>query len=149
MKKRRYIHSVLFFLITALLGYPGFAQSSSDTAIAQLSDSQSSSLLIPLEQVLSSIEESHHVVFLYDTDLVDGKAVKSTDLAQQSKVLALQLAEILRPFSLTYELEGNRSYVIVPKAEARQVLQGTLRGTVTDESSGDPIPGVNIFLPDL
>lgn len=149
MKKRGYIYCLSLFLITALFGEIGIAQSNSQPAITlNYIDQSAANQPVPLEQILDSIESSHHIVFLYDAKLLADKAVTKSELAGSADNLALQLGQILHPFGLTYEQEGKRSYVIVPEIELFEIQEGTLRGTVTDASSGDPMPGVNIFLPD-
>lgn len=135
------------FLITGITAQGSIAQSD-DKEILSLTDERQhkASQLTPLEEILDDIEENRNIFFLYDVNLVEGKTVDASKVGEKEN-LGKELATILRPYNLTYEQQGKRSYAIVPKED--KALEGILRGMVVDESTGDPMPGVNIFIPEL
>jgi TonB-linked SusC/RagA family outer membrane protein len=129
----------------------GSIAQSSDNKILSLTEAHqnASSQLISLENILDDIEKQRNIVFLYDVKLLEGIEVEKSIIDSAEGELGAQLAQILRPFNLTYKLEGDRSYAIVPRDKTEQMLEGTLQGTVLDESTGEPMPGVNVFIPEL
>ncbi len=150
MITKRYILFLSLFLTIGLTVQGSVAQSNSNDLLS-LSDTRQydESQSISLEQILDDIEKDRNIVFLYDVSLVEGKKVKAKDINKTEGDLGRQLANILKPFHLTYQRQGDRSYAIVPEEEEEEAQQGTLSGTVVDESTGEPMPGVNVFLPDL
>lgn len=150
MMNKRYTLFLSLFLITVTIAQGSIAQSN-DSEILSLTNplQYEASQSISLEEILKNIEEDRNIVFLYDVELVDGKTVSLSSINTKEGDLGLQLSSILRPFNLSYERQGDRSYAIFPKDEKEEALEGTLRGTVIDESSGEPMPGVNIFIPEL
>ena len=150
MNSKSYLVCLSLLLMAAIFVQPANAQSDSDT-IFTLNEmgQEENAQTITLEQVLKKIEQDRNIVFLYETRLLEGKEVLTSGLNHQPESLAFQLAAILRPYGLTYKKQGQRSYVIIPRGDVGQFQEGTLRGTVIDERSGDPLPGVNIYLPDL
>ena len=150
MINKRYTLFLSLFFITALFVQGSIAQSN-NSEILTLTDSRQYEISqsISLEVILDDIAEDRNIVFLYDVELIEGKTVSLTSIREVKGDLGLHLANILRPFNLSYERQGDRSYAIISKDDTEEALEGTLRGTVIDESTGEPMPGVNIFIPDL
>ncbi len=109
--------------------------------------------IVSLEAILNHIEQSHNIVFLYDSQWIQGKTIEWGKVKGNSDSLANNFGTILKSQGLTYRKESDRSFVIFPleseKQQAAAMQEGTLSGTVTDAETGDPLPGVNIFLPEL
>ena len=150
MKNKRYTFFLSLFLVIGMVAQGSIAQSSGDEILSLTEVQQNtSSQLISLENILDDIEEQRNIVFLYDVKLLEGKKVEKSIIDSAEGDLGAQLAQILRPFNLMYQLEGDRSYAIVPRDDSDQMFEGTLQGTVFDESTGEPMPGVNVFIPEL
>ncbi|PAU94481.1 SusC/RagA family protein [Aliifodinibius salipaludis] len=150
MMKKRYTVLLSLFFVTAMLVQGSIAQSN-DSEILSLRNSlqYDTSQSISLEEILNNIEEDRNIVFLYDVELIEGKTVSLSSIREPERDLGLQLASILRPFDLSYERKGGRSYIIVSKDKKQQALEGILQGTVIDGPTGEPMPGVNVFIPEL
>lgn len=126
------------------------AQAAMDNLLVSESSPSQTTMMIAkgskLKEALGRIESKFGVVFLYQSGELDHKRVKKDFYVPNS--LKQALSSILHPFSLTYQKVNSQSYVIyreanVPETAARQFH---IEGTVTDSTTGDPLPGVNIIV---
>lgn len=150
MIKKRYALCFSLFLALTLIAKVSIAQYGSEFPLTLSYNAQGkANQTVPLEQILSDIEEDRNIVFLFDANLVNGKTVDKSTLPDDKEDLGLRLKDILQPLGLTYEQHSRRSYLIIPQKKIQYLQEGGLQGTVIDEASGNPMPGVNIYLPEL
>ena len=111
------------------------------------SNTISESRTVPLDIVLRKFEHRYHVSFLYKSDVVKGRLANvREDLPAK---LSESLSQILTPLHLGYSQLSGNSYAIYPLEARRQktiVQQVTIKGKVTDASSGEGLPGVNVLI---
>lgn len=143
-----------FFLVFLCLAMvrPVASQSGAEklyTSKKEMIEENSLSQLLSLEAALARIENTYNVSFLYDSKLVEGKMVSFSLFRSDS--LASLLAEVLTDHGLAWERETERTYILVPRSQSRilfrkKIQVETVRGTVTDGSTGETLPGVNIIV---
>jgi len=125
-----------------------------------------------LEAFLQNLEESYQIQFAFDSELVKGKQVDIS--LEKGKSLEILLEEGLIPNNLQFKKLGKDLYVIQeqsaspipkldtkPKEELRdktilsrvrlsplstKAFEQTIRGTITDLSTDEPLPGVNVLV---
>lgn len=102
---------------------------------------------IQLSAALERLEKAYDISFMYKSDLLVYKTVPAEILEYENLTLALQ--ELLEPFNLTYTRLNNRTFAISFDftkfaSTEEQKVQEQIQGTVTDASTGEPLPGVNI-----
>jgi TonB-linked SusC/RagA family outer membrane protein len=117
-----------------------------------------------LKSLLKTLGQKHGVTFSYESALIREKSAFPSEKSDQS--LEEELSELLGPFQLEYRKLGKNIYVIFlpptpankPEGKAGTLNSGAartltgaiqeirVRGTVTDLSTGDPIPGANVTL---
>ncbi|MEO0331081.1 MAG: SusC/RagA family TonB-linked outer membrane protein, partial [Bacteroidota bacterium] len=125
-----------------------------------------------LTSVLKTLEQEYDVQFYFDPSVLEGKTVK---LQKNNQGLEAKLNKVLKPHQLVYKKLNEVSYVIrkgddqpvIPKLEKRiptkseslpninrgelgkvyraEVVEQTISGKVTDLSTNEPLPGVNIL----
>lgn len=127
---------LLFFGVISLIAGPTYSQ---NTKISlEMNDAS-------LASVLNQIEEISEFYFLYNTKLIDVE--KKIDIVVNDEPIKNILASIL-PNDINF-IVSDRQIVLTPMQigstdELLTIQQFSVSGTVTDETSGDPIPGVNI-----
>ena len=94
---------------------------------------------VALRDALKEIESNSDYRFFYSDDLLLMNE-KVTLVANNSKVEDV-LDQLFSDSQLTYKIFDNKLIIIAPKEQGIQVT-----GTVTDASTGEPIPGVNIIV---
>ncbi|MDZ7682759.1 MAG: SusC/RagA family TonB-linked outer membrane protein [Fodinibius sp.] len=100
---------------------------------------------ISLKESLQRLEDKYNVSFIYESHLVEGKIVSQNDLKAAS--LQKVFARLLEVSNLTYEQIGRRSFLLSANTVASQkAAEATVTGTVTDGSTGNTLPGVNILV---
>ncbi|REL38356.1 TonB-dependent receptor [Rhodohalobacter sp. SW132] len=103
-----------------------------------------------LESALEVVEEQFDVVFLYRTETVENYKI-SKDF-RLSTNLEHNLENILGSLELEFKNLNPKTYGIYPKAdepafeESLPDLDHEIRGTVTDQTSGESLPGVNVVV---
>jgi TonB-linked SusC/RagA family outer membrane protein len=148
--KKPYILSGLILMLVVV----GWGTASAQT-VKKILYSQNKNLshhqknaVVPLAKVLKKIGRTHHITFLYQSDLLKGKKVSKKVL--NSSDLTHKVGKLLAHEGLTYEKQAEGTYVIkrLPglKSSLRQVAQHEVKGTVTDAQTGDPLAGVNILV---
>jgi TonB-linked SusC/RagA family outer membrane protein len=100
---------------------------------------------ISLKKSLRFLEEKHDVSFIYESRVVEGKVVSKQILEAAS--LEKAFTKLLKISNLNYEQIGRRSFLLSANTVASQkAADATVTGTVTDASSGNTLPGVNILV---
>lgn len=104
--------------------------------------------MILLAELLSAVEHNFNVTFLYEQNLLANKHVRrnKVDLTNET---GRELSEVLDELGFTYHQIDHETYVILAKKTNLKpvILQQVVSGTVTDQGTGETIPGVNISVP--
>ncbi len=95
---------------------------------------------ISLEKALTVLSISYDVTFSYSDDIVPSERIVS--LSVQNEQLDAALDKLLAPLAIEYKISKHR--IILRQARNKPVQ--TIRGTVKDEVTGTPIPGVSVML---
>ncbi|MBK7478745.1 MAG: carboxypeptidase-like regulatory domain-containing protein [Bacteroidales bacterium] len=97
-----------------------------------------------LESVLNEIEGVSEFYFLYNSRLID--IHQKVDVSAEEELIKDILNDIL-PDNIKYVV-SDRQIVLTPAEAAknlrRDLQQITISGKVTDASTGNPMPGVNV-----
>lgn len=93
---------------------------------------------VTLKEAFDRIEKVSNYKFLYRSDLINTNIVKSIDV--EEKTLDEVLTSLLADTKLGYSILENNMIVVAPIQQAR------VTGTVTDASTGEVLPGVNILI---
>jgi TonB-linked SusC/RagA family outer membrane protein len=107
-----------------------------------------------LQSVLATIEKVTGAMFVYQTKLISNEKV-SIHLVDQT--LDVVLNDILLPLGITYEADGDHIVLSGSKAGITSATRSLtipatgnvvllITGTITDQSDGSPLPGVNIYV---
>lgn len=98
---------------------------------------------VTVKEVLNEIERQTELSFIYKSDLInpDHKVtIKASDASVQEVLAALFPNEKIYP-----EILDNSLIVLVPERQQNQQQQ-TITGTVTDASTRETLPGVNVVI---
>ncbi|HDZ12069.1 MAG TPA: hypothetical protein ENH53_07605, partial [Bacteroidetes bacterium] len=95
---------------------------------------------ISLRKAFSLLQKAHHIHIVYDEALVKGKTLPSK--LQVSNNLSDDLWRILRKYSLTFEVVGENTIVIMPR---HQTKKGVIKGKITNEH-GEGIAGAQVII---
>jgi len=146
MKIKRYSLLVLFSLFCgvssswAIQHDPQYALNTS----VEYNATQSSEKTVLLKKQLADLEKAYDIVFLYKSDLIEGKISTEDDVSGD---LYERLEALLNPHELVSNYLGDRTFVIVAKKESKEeVVADTVRGRVTEAQTGETLPGVNILI---
>ncbi len=107
--------------------------------LSQKSDLELTRRETPLQQVLDQIEEQTEYRFLYNNETVKDKFVK---LDVKDKDFYEILDQIKKTSDVNYLVLESNLIVLTPVVKAQPI---TITGTVTDESTGEPLPGVYVI----
>lgn len=94
----------------------------------------------PLEKVFQEIEKQTNFRFLYRLENVENE---TADINASNNTVDQVLKKLLDNRDITYRILENNLIVITP-AESLQTIK--VSGTVTDASTREPIPGVNVII---
>lgn len=97
---------------------------------------------VSLETLLSKLEETYNVSFVYSPLMVG--ADRKVSISAKGRALSEMLEQVLPPMGLTFKVTGE---VIVIKnvfENQLEALRFTVSGTVTDQKTGEPLPGVSV-----
>lgn len=104
-----------------------------------------------IEEVFAAIENQSEFEFFYNNNQIDASQIVSVTV-EEMKISDL-LNRILANKDLDYKVIGNRIILVKPNSFESELLgslhaaqQVTVTGTVKDEATGDPIPGVNVIV---
>lgn len=101
----------------------------------------------PLHKALTVLEEQYSVVFLYESDLLENRAVAEKKVFENAG-LAEMLQSVLEGTNLTYKQLSSNTVGIIKKNTPLRETQALhlVEGTVTDANDGSTLPGVNIIV---
>lgn len=133
---KRRILFVILFISSSLLGY---AQKQNETFVINMRDAS-------LKEVMKAIRKQSGYSFLYQDDLIANFGRR--DFSIDTNGIDAVMRVLLLGTSLTYEVENN---VIVLKKDGKvptsgQVQNLTVTGLVTEANTGQPLPGVSVFV---
>ncbi|MBD3616817.1 MAG: TonB-dependent receptor [Gracilimonas sp.] len=145
MKIKRYSLLVLFSLFCGVSTSWAGQDEAQYAFNKNVGHTQSPENMVLLKKHLSDLESAYNVVFLYKSDLIEGKLSKENDLKGD---LYEKLEVLLSPHDLVSSYLGDRTFVIISKEESKEevAIADTVRGQVTDAVNGDVLPGVNILI---
>src|SRR5690625_4287836 len=104
---------------------------------------------VHISQALQTIADVADLKLMYSEDLLLNEKVVS--LKKPSVSLYEALWDVLNGTGLQYAISPNRQLVIVKGEEEtgepiEKLVQETVSGRVVDSQTGEPLPGVNIFI---
>jgi len=108
---------------------------------------------MPLKKALNLIHNHFNVVFLFESNILNGKRVQYGKPLPQNQEDAVKA--VLTGQNLKFNKLNAHCYAIYSpndphrnsENKANEIRQTTITGKITDASTGDPLPGVNIFVP--
>lgn len=99
---------------------------------------------VPIQAVLDNIEEQSEFFFLYSPKLIDVNQI--VDISASNKKIDDILTTVFNGTDIQYEIK-ERQILLLDKESYQPVpQQASVSGTVTDEKTGEPMPGVNILI---
>ena len=148
---------------------------SDDDFLARTTEPRKENQNKTLKSVLEELQAKYNIYFTYDTEVIQDKIVSDQNNKTETQPLEKVLAAYLTPLNLSYKKIRDNYYVIYKKESTGKLnklnsvqpnltqplkakglsvtkFEATLRnfdktisGTVTDESDGSGLPGVNII----
>ena len=94
-----------------------------------------------IKEVLKTIENQTNYRFFFNEAFTDLNRVVTIDAS--NKTIQQILNELLSDSRVSYKILEDNLVVLAPASELQQV---TVKGKVTDATTGDPLPGVNIIV---
>jgi len=144
-------YTVLLLLACVLLTFQPATSQSSDHLLSFSDLPEQKSYIeqgTDLSEALSILEDRYNVNFLYRSQLLNQKELASTELLTPGRELSDVLQGVLRDSDLTYRQIENRTIGITSIAlpEAEEAFQQEVSGQVTDATTGETMPGVNVAI---
>ena len=102
---------------------------------------------VNLDSAIIRVSEVSGIFFSYNADIVPIK--QKFTLAESNKSVKYVLSKLLTGTGLEYKLIGDQIIIFKPQVaveEAKFKEHVMLFGTVTDDATGAPIEGVNVFV---
>ena len=99
-----------------------------------------------IDQVLSKIEDQSEFYFLLNQDLVD--ITREVNITADNKTIKEVLTEMFEGSDVNF-LVNDRQIILFPENSGitgLEIQQHSVRGKVTDSSTGEALPGVNIAM---
>lgn len=96
-----------------------------------------------LEKVLLKLEEKYNVSFVYSPLLI--QAERKVNVSAQSALLTDILENLLEPLALSFKITGD-VVIIKNAAESAEASKIIVSGKVTDDKTGETLPGVSVKL---
>ncbi len=149
----RYFKPILSFalLMLAVSLSPAVGQTVDDKLVSISNHSVNTGLLIkaetPLKQALNVLENKYGVLFLYESDLLQGRTVPEKKVFENAG-LPEMLQSLLAESNLTYKQLSSKTIGILKDQSSQKttIAAHTVEGTVTDGTDGTTLPGVNIIV---
>lgn len=95
--------------------------------------------------VLKQIESTSNFRFFFQREQVDVN--RTVDLTASNNTVEELLDELFKDQHITYRVLEDNLVLLLPEAYAKsEMQQATITGKVTDSSTGEPLPGVNIVI---
>src|SRR5699024_12764503 len=130
---------ILLLIGWVIIGsFPGQAQDL-DEALTLREANVSAEKKIPLKKQLKILEEEYQASFMYQSHLIEDKNV--APVKGESNKLSMVLHKILKPFQLTYDQIGDRSFIILQAKTEEFLNDEEVTGTVTEAGAGDVLAG--------
>jgi TonB-linked SusC/RagA family outer membrane protein len=95
---------------------------------------------VTVKEVFTEIEQQTNFKFLYRNELVN--VDQKVTIVAQNETLENILARLFDPNNLAYKVFEENLVVITNK----NLLQQKVTGKITDATTGDPLPGVNVVI---
>ena len=95
-----------------------------------------------LQEVLKDIERQADVVFVFSSSVPYQQKVS---IAVKAEPLDRVLFALLSPLQISYEVV-DQQIVLQKRPEEQDQPDGRVSGTVTDQKTGQPVPGVNVLI---
>src|SRR5699024_3533106 len=119
---------ILLLIGWVIIGsFPGQAQDL-DEAITLREANVSAEKKIPLKKQLKILEEEYQATFMYQSHLIEDKNV--APVKGQGSKLSKALHKVLKPFQLTYDQIGDRSFIILQAKTEEFLNDEEVTGTV-------------------
>jgi len=137
----------LLVLLTFLIGFSSLDAKQTDKYVssADLMQLEKQDKKVSLEETLRKIENGYDVIFLYQSNLVNGKAGYAESLEGSSVYEVID--RVLEPHNLISTYIDNRTFVISGLEEPDlEEDADTVSGVVSDASTNQTLPGVNILV---
>ncbi len=102
---------------------------------------------VSLDEMLSMLEQHFDVTFLFKDEIVANKFVDLN--IQVGEKTGEELSKIIHELGLTFTRVDEQTYVLLnqsPTIWEKGFLQEEVAGTVTDASTGETLPGVNVVV---
>ena len=130
-----YVKAIVLFIVLWLLINQG-----QGGAQEKRINSKNQQEKISLKEVLTRLEDRHNIHIVYDEKLIRGKTLSSSLPSYLN--LSDELRAILGSFSLTYEIVGNKTIVIMPHPWN---FNGKIKGKITNKH-GKGIAGAQVII---
>lgn len=139
------------WILVGLSPIKAFGQSGSNLMIAGISGQSGKTSILPVEDFLTQLENNYQVNFFYQHHVikdkfinVDQEFLKNRDHKTDGEVVA----GLLTQMGIKYERLNKQTYILFQNEsdQNRFVRVEQITGTVTDASSGESLPGVNVVL---
>ncbi|MFH5832134.1 SusC/RagA family TonB-linked outer membrane protein [Halalkalibaculum sp. DA384] len=105
--------------------------------------------MVALQDLLTALEQQFDVTFLYRNQVVENKMVPSDKInLEESTQAGRSLSMILQGLDLSFQRIDAQTYVLLngqPSFRRAPVLE-QVTGQVTDASTGETMPGVNVLV---
>jgi TonB-dependent starch-binding outer membrane protein SusC len=98
---------------------------------------------IQIRDLLDKIESETNYKFLYGTDYITTSPIK---LDVKNASLETLLSTAMDKSDMTYKILDDNLVVVLSKEYATAMQQREITGTVVDEATNEPLPGVNIII---
>ena len=163
-----YFSKVLLPVILCCMQFNAFSQEVAYSTSGKAGNSEEQAAQTrSLIGVLSELESKYHVKFNYESNVLEGKEVDTNALKGNDNDLDKALTILLKPLRLKYEKFNDSKYLIYPDNEKKGldkikkklgIIEGsngffpaseqdiTVKGKVTSDENGEPIPGVNVLI---
>lgn len=93
---------------------------------------------VSLDELLSKLEATYNVGFVYSPYLI--RSDRKVSISANGSALMETLAQVLTPLGLTFKIAGEA--IVIKNASV--ALRFTVTGTVTDQKTREPLPGVSV-----
>jgi len=132
---------IILFSVSSL----GAKQTEQYVSSADIMSAQKPEKKVSLEETLNKIENGYDVIFLYQSNLVNGKSGYAESIEGSSVFEVID--RVLKPHNLISTYIDNRTFVISNMEEPElEIPADSVFGVVTDASTNQTLPGVNILV---
>jgi TonB-linked SusC/RagA family outer membrane protein len=136
-------------VIVNLSPIKAFGQSDSKIMMASISEQSNKTTVLSVKNFLTQLENNYQVNFFYQHHVIKDKFINVGDNFLQKydkKTDGEVVAELLTRMGIEYDRLNEQTYILFQdKADQNKFVQvEQITGTVTDASSGESLPGVNI-----